>query len=385
VTEDVHFVQGGEGTALVGAGDGVLACACGRVLIEGFSTSQFLSVGVRCGGCGAVTTTAPLPEGKMPPPGLSAAEVSSEPRVRPMQVPAGVAVVGRAEMERLGSLLRPRIPDPTYQMTATLLDNAEAAFALHAGGALPMVASDESDAFAGMREHALAWAVRHLWGRVGEPDFRCMETAATSAAVSHVAAFLHFVATWSQHPLFPVMMATAGDRGFSLHGLALFAAAHSLAMMRNRTGFRDPIEFPARIEGFDLAVGATETVRVHLSVFDRFEFPYGRKWDPVGLRAAVEEVVAGAQGRINRRNPGVLLVSPGVALLGFDEALIAAVKDVMASEGRKNRGLMAVAPIVLRVQPLPDPHTVRFGYGLFPTANRHYAGAGMIETGGQRR
>ncbi len=143
-----------------------------------------------------------------------------------------------------------------------------------------------------------------------------MENAPSSDAVCHVAGFLHFVATWSQHPLFPAMVATAGDRGFSLHGLALFAAAHSLAMMRNRIGFQ--------------------------------------------------------------RNPGLLLLSPGAALPGYDEALIEAVQFAVQSLGRKNRGLMGVAPIVLRLQALPDPHTVRFGYGLFPVVNRHYSGAGQI-------
>ena len=39
---------------------------------------------------------------------------------------------------------------------------------------------------------------------------------------------------------------------------------------------------------------------------------------------------------------------------------------------------MAVGPIVLRLQTLPDPHAVRFGYGLFPINNRHYGGETQI-------
>ena len=86
-----------------------------------------------------------------------------------------------------------------------------------------------------------------------------------------------------------------------------------------------------------------------------------------------------AQGRINLRNPGVLLLSPGTVLGGFDEALIEAVKASLHGLGRKNRGLLAVAPIVLRLQTLPDPHAVRFGYGLFPISNRHYGGETQIQ------
>jgi hypothetical protein len=382
VTADVHFVQGGDAPALIGVGEETLTCECGNVLIEGFQAAQFLGLGIQCARCGAVTATAPLPEGKMPPAGLSVAELSAEPRVRAMKVPHGVAVVGRAEMDRLGTLLRPNTPaDTAYCISAATLDEVEAIFECQVGGALPVVPMDRSDAFVGIREYALAWAVRHLRGRVGDESWRCMETAPTSAAVLHITGFLHFVASWSRHPLFPVMVATAGERGFSLHGLALFAAAHSLAMMRNRTGFRDPIEFPARIESFELAVGPTDVARVHLEVFDRFEFPYGRAWTPAGLGAAVSEVVEAAQGRINLRNPGLLLLSPGLALLGYDEALIEAVKAAVPAVGRKNRGMMAVAVIALRIQPMPDPHTVRFGYLLYPVGNRHYSGDSPIQVG----
>jgi hypothetical protein len=92
------------------------------------------------------------------------------------------------------------------------------------------------------------------------------------------------------------------------------------------------------------------------------------------LAVTVSDAVAAAQGRINWRNPGMLLLSPGAALAGFDEALIEAVAAAMQAQGRKNRGLLAVAPIVLRLQPMPDPHVVRFGYGLFPITNQQYDG-----------
>jgi hypothetical protein len=354
------------------------------VLIERFQAEQFLGVGIRCGRCGTVTTTAALPEGAMLLPGLIAAEPSETPRTGAMTVPAQVVLAGRAEMERLGTMFRPRTPaDTTYLVSPDLLDQVEAALERHGGGALPSVADDPADPFAGLRDHALGWAVRHLRRRLRDEAWSCMAEQPTANAVTHVAGFLHFVATWSHHPLFSTMAATAGDRGFSLHGLALFAAAHSLAMAGNRVGFPAPAGYPPRLEGFDLATGPIETVRVHLDVFDRFEFPFGRRWDVDSLQVAVAEAVGAAQGRINLRNPGLLLLSPGTALGGFDEALIAAVQASVQSLGRKNRGLMGVAPIVLRLQALPDPHAVRFGYGLFPVRNRHYSGGGPAQMGGQ--
>ena len=373
MTADVHFVQAQDAPILIGSGDGTLSCACGSTLIEGFRPAQFLGVGLRCGRCGAVTATAALPDGDMLPRALITAEPVAQPRTTAMTVPAHVAVVGRTEMERLGTLFRPATPpDTVYTISAALLDQAEAAFAACIGRPLPVVAADPANPFAGLRDHALSWAVRHLRRRIQDAAWACTEDAPTANAALHVAGFLHFVATWSRHPLFPVMAETADERGFSLHGLALFAAAHAMAMAGNRVGFQKPLGYPSRIESFDLAVGATEVVSVSLDVFDRFEFPFGRPWDHTGLRAAVSEAVGAAQGRINLRNPGLLLLSPGTALAGYDEALIEAVKAVVPSLGRKNRGLMAVAPVMLRLQPMPDPQAIRIGYGLFPVQNARY-------------
>ncbi len=374
-------MQAGDAPVLLGVGGEALRCGCGNLLIEGFDPAQFLGVGIRCGRCGSVTTSAPLAEGRMLPAFVSTAEPSAEPRPRAMKVPARVALVGRAEMERLAPLFRPATPDPTYRFSQGLLDQAEAAFERHVGGALPAVAADPANPFTGLPDHALAWSVRHLRAAMREASWAAMGDAPTANAVDHVAGFLHFVATWSRHPLFPAMAATVGDRGCGLHGLAPFAAAHALALMGNRVGFEEPVGYPARVGGFNLAVGGTETVGVHLEVFDRFEYPFGQAWDPPVLCAAVLEVMAAAQGRINLRNRGVLLLSPGSALPGFDEALIEAVQAAMQTLGRKNRGLMAVAPIVLRLQALADPHAVRFGYGLFPVVNRHYSGDAALQGG----
>ncbi|HEX2941553.1 MAG TPA: hypothetical protein VHO91_10930, partial [Rhodopila sp.] len=167
---------------------------------------------------------------------------------------------------------------------------------------------------------------------------------------------------------------TAADGRFSLHALAPFAAAHCLSVQGNRVIFPNPTGFPGRIDGFNLAPGPTDYVAVRTVVFNQFEYPFGRPWDAATLQAAVTDVITAEQGRINLKNPGVLLLSPGTAMPAFDEALIRAVQAALANLGRKNRGLVAAGPFVLRMQALPDPHAIRFGYGLFPIPNRHYQG-----------
>ena len=381
MTVETHFVQGGDGPVLTGSGMATLGCTCGHTLIEGYEPARFLAIGLQCGGCGMVTVTPRLADGVLPPRSAIVAAPSQEPRFATMTVPEDTAVVGQTEMRRLQALFQPLNPDSSYHVSAALLDAAEAAFIRYTGEALPDQGAGSGETFAGMRDHALGWAVRYLWARLKAGSWDGMQDAVTANAVTHVAGFLHFIATWSHHPLFPVMASTANDRGFSLHGLAPFAAAHCLTMLGNRIRFPETLGYPRRIDGFALMTGQ-EPVDVCVEVLDRFEFPFGRPWDHVGLRGAVLDLLGAAQSRINLRNPGVLVLSPGAALAGFDEALIEAVKAGVQALGRKNRGLMGVAPIVLRLQALPDPRSVRFGYGFFPILNRHYRGPGLLQTGG---
>ncbi len=255
-----------------------------------------------------------------------------------------------------------------------LLEEAVATYERVTGQPLPTWTADLANPHRRLRDHALAWAIQHMRARMKQDSWRCMDDIPTPIAVVTITGFLHFVATWSHHPLFPAMVAGAAAERFSVHGLAPFAAAHCASMMGNRISFPAPAGDPRRIGGFNLATGPTDIAEVHIDIFDRFEVPFGKPWDPASLRAAVGDHVAASQARINPRNPGLLLLSPGIALLGFDEALIQAIRDVLQNQGRRHKGLMAVAPVVLRLQPLPDPHAVRLCYGFFPIANKRYAG-----------
>lgn len=355
-------------------GAGAFACGCGQVLIQGYDSARFLSVGIACGRCGALSVTPGLPDGQAPPFAVVIAEPIAEPRTQTITLPPSAFVAGRAEMSRITALYQPVTPaGNVYRMTPEVLDGLAEAYGRHVGAALPVGAGPAEDPFAGMAEDALGWAVGHLRERMRNPDWACLEDTATAAASCHAAGFLHFLASWSHHPLFSAMLATAAERGFSLHGLAPFAAAHCLTMQGNTVGF--PGATAERIEGISLATGPTETLAVLLEVFDRFEYPHGQPWDAARLRAAVQEVLGAAASRLNLRNPGVLVLSPGLALAGFDEALIAAVQAGVQAVGRRHRGLMAVAPVVLRLLPAAgDKQAVQFGYGFFPVLNRHYRG-----------
>lgn len=383
IRADTHFVQQGDGPVFIGPGRGTLDCGCGNTLIRGYDPARFLAIGIGCGQCGQLTTTPRLPDGVSPPFAVIVAEPLAEGRSATTNMPAHVFVVGRAEMDRISGLYQPVTPPGNeYRMSPALLDEAIAAHARHTGHALPSRVTDAANPYVGLRDHALGWAIQHLRGLIQRDLWACLDGVATPIAVAHVAGFLHFVATWSHHPLFPAMVVGAAARGFSMHGLAPFATAHCATMLGNRISFLVPTGAPARVDSFNLATGPTDIVAVHLDVFDRFEVPFGQAWNQASLRSAVADRIAAAQGHINLRNPGMVVLSPGTALAGYDEALIEAVRHALQTQGRKNRGLMAVAPIVLRLQATSDPHAVRFGYGFFPAANPHYAGDSLLQMNG---
>jgi hypothetical protein len=375
---ETHFVQTGDGPVLSGHGAETLCCACGNLLIHGYDPVRVLAIGIQCGQCGTVTTTPALAEGMLPPRSAMIAPPQATPVAGTLALPADVPMVGQAEMARFQALFQPNEPDYVYHLSPALLDAAQASFERLTGTRLPDPGVQSDDPFAGLRDHALGWAVRHLRTAMQSKSWACMADAPACAATTLVTGFLHFEATWSRHPLLPAMVATAAERGFSMHALAPFATAHCLMMMGNRVRFPEPGPYPGRIDGFELTNDPANPVSVHVVVFDRFEFPFGQPWEPTSLRAAVADVAAAAHGRINLRNPGVLVLSPGSALAGYDEALIAAIRDSVQSLGRKNRGLAAAAAFMLRLQGLPHPHSVRLCYSFFPTPNAQYRGATAI-------
>ena len=75
-------------------------------------------------------------------------------------------------------------------------------------------------------------------------------------AATIIAAFRDLFASWVHHPLFGAMVNTAAAQGFSLHAMALFGAAKSLASAGNRVGFVPTLGPRPRIVSFQVVYGA---------------------------------------------------------------------------------------------------------------------------------
>jgi len=216
----VHFIQCVDGPVFIGTGSGALDCTCGNRLIEAYDPVYFLDISLQCGRCGAVTTTPRLGDGHSPPFAVIIAEPEAAQRTFTATLNSNAYIISRAEMDRLTALYSPRTPpDWAYQVTEALLDDAVARYAQVVGQALPVLAPQAADPYAGLKDHALAWSVAHLRSRMRQGRWRADDGIPTPIAVATLTGFLHFVATWAHHPRFPLLVAGAAARGFSAHGL----------------------------------------------------------------------------------------------------------------------------------------------------------------------
>ena len=371
-----HFVQVGDAPVLFGTGPGTLDCTCGAsVLVRGYRPGTLLAISIQCFRCGSVTTTRGLPDGAVLPVGLRAVPRVATALPEPLSLPDGLVLACEAEIARVDALARPA--DPPFEQLVITPDTVVEALAAYDRLTGQLDAHREAvrrrgNPDAWMPQHPLAWALTWLQARSGQPNWSWFATHAHAVAGSHLGSFRHFIACWSRHPQFPAMTASAAAEGFSLHALAVFAAAKCLVDSGNRVAFAWPRN-EVRLHGFSLgppgAAGLTTTVQR----MGQFEWPNGRGSEPAAIRAAVQEALSAAQGQVNVRRPGIVVVSPGAAPANFDQPVVDAINAALRAQGRRHRGVTGVAAVLPKVFRTQRPNAAGFGWSFYPIANPHTA------------
>jgi hypothetical protein len=366
-----HYTQRGDGPAVTGTGFGIFSCGCGQsLLIAGYEPRNFLSIAIQCAACGRINETPGLPHGAPPPPAVTVAERGAE--NPPAAITSDTVLISREEIERLATLYQPRSTETVeHVISDALLDDVE--FQQRRWTEEPLDPAPTS-----YKEQALAWAVAHFRGRLRDPDWTSFADENDIVAVTIIAAFRDLFASWVHHPLFGAMVNTAAVQGFSLHAMALFGAAKSLASAGNRVGFV-PTQGPRpRIVSFQVVLGGQEQMAVAVNRFDWFAWPDKPRGTPQTVRAAVNEAMASVQGSINRLRPGMLVLSGGASHAGVEQLLMEGITAAIGSHGKRHRGLAAMAAIFPKVGSTGRPREVRFGHAFYPVPNRHYsAGQGV--------
>ena len=396
-----HFRQLGEAPVFVGDGADDLLCRCaGSTLVRGNRPGVLLAIGIECAACGAVTVTPGLPKGQELPQGVRVVERNRMAVAEPLVLAPGLVLADRDELARVDRLSAPRaLPAAPFEMSAATLAAAAAEYDRLSGGQLDahrraVAAADEA---AGLARLPLAWALAQLEDGAGRPGWWCLAKEPDAVAAMILGAFREFPLVWSQHPLFPAMAASVARTGFSIHALAVFAAARCIAADGNRIGFAQPgsgigptphsggvgptpHSGDAPIDGFHIETGPTERLPVVVRRFDRFDWPGGADASPATARAAAIDALIASQARINPRQPGFLVVSVGAARRTIDPAVLAGLDQTMRERARRHRSLAGVALILPSIQATERSDQVAFGWSFVPFGNPQY-GHGSVRTG----
>lgn len=369
-----HYRQVGGSPAIIGAGFGLFACGCGQsLLIAGYEPRNFLGIAIQCAACGRITETPGLPLGATPPSAVTVVEREAE--NPPASITGDTVLISREEVERLAALYHPRSTDSDpHVISNALLDDVE--FQQRRWTDEPLDRSPDN-----YRDHALAWAVAHFRARLRDPDWTSFADERDIVAVTIIAAFRDLFASWVHHPLFGAMVNTAAAQGFSLHAMAMFGVAKSLASAGNRVGFVATAGPRPRIVSFQLVLGPQEQMSVAVNRFDGFAWPDGPLGTPQAVRAAVIEAMASVQGSINRLRPGMLVLSGGASHAGLDQLLLEGITAAIGSHGKRYRGLAAVAAIFPKVGLTGQHREVRFGHAFYPVPNRNHSVGQSVRIG----
>lgn len=360
----------------IGEGQRDLVCRCGEsVLVRGYQPERLLGLDLQCFRCGAVTRTPTLADGAAPPAEAHVARRASIPVATPLPLPPGAALVGEEEAARLDALIRPAdAPRVPTVADASGLAEVKADYERLTGGKLDAhQAALQAGAMGSQAAFPLAWALAHLARRVDVPDWTRTPTPEDTTAVAQLAAFRHFLACWSRHPLFERFVAGAAADGFSLHDLAVFGAAKCLSDAGNRVVFEGA--GTGRVDSFRLLLAPPEYMTVLVRRFDRYEWPRETMLDVAPIRGAVIEALEAAQSRINPRHPGILVLSAGSVRYEFDQKLVDAIQLALRTEGRRHRGVAAIAAILPKILPADRPDAVNFAWSFYPIANQRHTAA----------
>jgi hypothetical protein len=381
-----HFVQVGIDPVFIGDGPVDFRCVCGAsVLVRGYRPAALLKVAMQCVRCGAVTTTDGLPAGEVLPFGVRVVERDRIEIATPITLTGNVTIGDREELARVEALCRPQpVTSVLLEVTPDALARLAADYDRLTGGQLAAhraALPADGDTAAALRRLPLAWAFRQIEPNAPVPLWWCLEQEPDAVAAILLAGFQHFSATWSGHPLFDAMTASAALDGFSTHVLAPFAAAQCLVETGNRVAFTRPVPERPRIEGFHIESGPGERLAVLTRRLDCYDWPAAARAEPAVVRARAIDTLIATQAHINARRPGIVILSVGPVRGTDDLPILAGVRDALESRWRRHRGLLGAAVILPKVYPTDRSDRVSFGWTWLPVANPAQPGIVMATPG----
>jgi hypothetical protein len=378
-----HFIQVGDVPAFAGAGSADLTCRCGQsILIKGYLPENFLGIRIKCFRCGAITATPRLPEGEI----LPRSAVGIEPNAIPVVVPAGIrrgAVLAcKDAIVRSYALTRPRdAPAEATVLSRAMLESTAREYDRLSGGCLVAHMEASPPAMGTVQgDYPFAWAILRLRQRIDQPGWSWLRQNEDALAAMLVVAMQDFLHCWGQHPSLGRLASPLAERGRFLRTMTTFATAKLLFDAGNRVGFAPPTPGHTDLQ-LRFSTPDSEPLSLAMLAPDALQWEERDGRSPQVIRSAVVEALASARGRVNSRNPGVVVLSVSILLPDFDQALVDGIHAAFRAVGRRHRGVAAVSAIMPKVLPAGEPDRVGFGYAFYPIRNPHFTGENPIRLG----
>lgn len=381
-----HFIQVGEVPAFAGAGGSDLICRCGQsILIKGYLPANYLAIRIKCFRCGTINVTPALAEGEILSRSAVGIERNEVPAVVPARVPRGAVLACQNEITRCFQLTRPRdTPAEAALLShATLEATAQEYDRLTGGRLVEHVAVSPPAMGSADGDYPFAWAVSRLRQRIGQPGWSWLRQDDDALAAMLVVALQDFLHCWGQHPLLGQLASPLVERGRFLRTMTGFATAKLLFAAGNRVAFVPPTPGGGDVR-LRFSTAAGEPLALAMLAPDALQWKQRDGRSPQVIRSAVVDALSSAQGRVNNRNPGIVVLSVSIFQPDFDQALVDGIHAAFRSVGRKHRGVAAVSAIMPKVLPAGQPDRVGFGYAFYPIRNPHFAGENPIRLGSDR-
>jgi hypothetical protein len=159
-----------------------------------------------------------------------------------------------------------------------------------------------------------------------------------------------------------------------------FATAKLLFDAGNRVAFVPPSPGRTNLE-LHVSTPAGESLSLAMFTPGALQWKERDSRNPHVVRAAVMGALAAAQGQVNSRRPGIVVLSISILEPDFDQMLVDGIHAAFRTIGRRHRGVAAVAAIMPKVLPTGEPDRVGFGYAFYPIRNPQFAGESPIRLG----
>lgn len=294
-------------------------------------------------------------------------------------VAPGDLLAASEAIERDYAATRPESPpDEPALLSRALLEAAAADYDRLAGGLLEQHAGAWPPGEG--PDHGpfpFAWAVLRLRQRMERPGWSWLHHDDDAMAAMYVMAVHHLMRCWGRHALLVRLAAPLMECHGFIRGVCTLAMAKLLFDAGNRVGF----SFRDSDVGLHFTTQAADASSLALLAPAQLQWPQKDRRQPTLLREVVIEAMGAAQGRVNRGNPGIVVLAASILQPDFDQMVVDAVHAAFHLAGRRHRGVAAVAVVMPKVLPAGKPDLIGFGYAFYPIRNPRFIGENPVRLG----